>query len=51
MQGDTLLIQLYMIDEPRPITEIKKFATFVGELRVKYKHCLDEENKNNWVHE
>jgi len=50
MQGDTLLLQLFMIDQPRPKTELKAYATFVGELRIRYKHCLDEESKNNWCH-
>ena len=48
MQGDTLHLQFFMIEEAK--REFLKNATFVGELRIRYKHCLDEENTNNWCH-
>lgn len=35
-----------MIEEAKK--ECLKTATFVGELRIRYKQCLDEESKNNW---
>ena len=48
MQGDTFLVQLFMIEEPK--RELLKSATFVGELRIRYKHCYEENNRNNWCH-
>ena len=46
LQGDTILIELYMIE--RAEVKLRKDATFVGELRFGYKHCFEEENKNQW---
>mmetsp|Transcript_4026 Transcript_4026/g.5360 ORF Transcript_4026/g.5360 Transcript_4026/m.5360 type:complete len:109 (-) Transcript_4026:727-1053(-) len=48
LQGDTLLVQLFMIEEPK--RELLKSATFIGELRIRYKHCFEEANRNNWCH-
>ena len=49
MQGDTILVQLFCVEEKN--IELRKTATFVGEIRVKYKHCFDEDAKNNWQHQ
>ena len=46
MQGDTIVIQLAMVE--RADTQLAKSATFVGELRLKYKHCFEPDNVNNW---
>ena len=46
LQGDTILIELYMIE--RAEVSLRKNATFVGELRFGYKHCFEEESKNQW---
>ena len=32
----------------RADTQLAKSATFVGELRLKYKHCFESDNVNNW---
>ena len=50
MQGDTFLIQLFMVEGPE--RERVKSATFVGELRVRWKQCVtDVDAKNQWQHQ
>jgi len=51
MQGDTMLLQLFMIEEAVAKGDVYKNATFVGELRIRYKHVTDEDKKNNWEHQ
>ena len=45
-QGETMCIQLFMIREADP--GLEDCATFAGELRFKWKHCLDDGKVNNW---
>ena len=46
LQGDTILIELYMVE--RADANLRKSATFVGEIRFGYKHCFEEGSKNEW---
>lgn len=49
MQGDTLLIELYMVEEP---TKARlRTATPVGEIRFNYKDCFYGDAKNTWKHQ
>ena len=47
--GDTMLLQLYLIERADPA--LRKKASFVGEVLIKWKHCLDEDTKNKWQHQ
>ena len=49
MQGDTILIELFMIEAPD--VKLRKTATSVGEIRFNYKHCFDGDQKNTWLHQ
>lgn len=46
MQGDTFLIQIFVADAAT--SEGAKNATFIGEFRLKWKTCLDEDKIDNW---
>ena len=46
LQGDTFLIELYMMEAAD--VSLRKTATFVGEIRFGYKHCFEEEKRNQW---
>ena len=49
LQGDTFLLKLFMVEKPESV--FIKTGTYVGEVRIKWKHCLDEDKMNNWQHQ
>ena len=51
MQGDTLVLQLFLAQAAVNTAAAMAAATFIGELRFRWKHCLEDANVNNWVPE
>lgn len=41
-----MLLQLFMVEEAK--VEFRKSATYVGEVKIKWKHCLDDDKMNDW---
>ena len=44
MQGDTILIEFYLAQYANPSSI--QTAQYVGQFRLRWKHCMEEENKN-----
>lgn len=45
---DIITLELYLTDANGPQAQQIQNAQFIGECNIKWKHCLDEDKKNEW---